>query len=159
MTSTKKIFNAKDYTNAPQQLRKTRLINAPIEEVWDVVANHGGMTEWMPMISHVELTKPNANGEFTEGCERECQFGPDLLKEKIVFWDAPYGYAYQIADMHLVKDHVGYIQLQPKGSGTEVIWTQYFYPNSNFAMNFVARQIMMPGVMSKALKNLGKQVA
>lgn len=152
-------FNPKQHTKAPEQLRKTRTIAAAIEEVWAIVADHGGMTQWMPMISHVELTKANAAGEFSEGCERECQFGPDLLKEKIVFWDAPYGYAYNIADMHLVRDHIGYMQLESVPEGTKLTWTQYFYPNSNFAMNFIARRIMMPGVMTKALKNLAKKVA
>jgi hypothetical protein len=159
MTTSPRLFNAKNFTSAPQQIRKTRYIDAPIEDVWAIVANHGGMTEWMPMISHVELTKSNDAGEFSEGCERECQFGPDLLKEKIIFWDAPYGYAYSIADMHLVRDHVGHFQLIPSGSGTEVIWRQYFYPNSNFAMNFVSRRVMMPSVMGKALKNLDKKIA
>ncbi len=157
--SSQRTFNPKTITSAPEQLRKTQIISAPIEAVWAIVADHGGMTQWMPMISHVELTKPNAAGEFSEGCERECQFGPDLLKEKIIFWDAPYGYAYNIADMHLVRDHVGYIQLQPVSGGTKVTWTQYFHPNSNFAMNFIARNVMLPGVMSKALKNLSKKVA
>lgn len=159
MTATSRVFNPSKITTAPEQIRKTRLIDAPIEDVWAIVADHGGMTQWMPMISHVELTKSNAAGEFAEGCERECQFGPDLLKEKIVFWDAPYGYAYKIADMHLVREHVGHIQLIPSGTSTEVIWKQYFYPNGNFAMNFIARRVMMPNVMSKALKNLSKKVA
>ena len=159
MTATPRLFTPTDYTDAPAQLRKTRYIDAPIKDVWAIVADHGGMTQWMPMISHVELTKSNEDGEFAEGCERECQFGPDLLKEKIVFWDAPYGYAYKIADMHLVRNHVGHIQLIPSGSGTEVVWTQYFYANSNFAMNFISRKLMMPTVMTKALKNLSKKVA
>ena len=159
MTTASRTFNPQNFTDAPAQLRKSHYIEVPIEDVWAIVSDHGGMTQWMPMISHVELTRANGAGEFAEGCERECQFGPDLLHETIVFWDAPYGYAYQIADMRLVQKHVGYLQLIPTGSGTEVIWTQYFYPNGNFVLNFLSRRIMMPSVMSKALKNLSKKVA
>ena len=86
-TTAPRTFNATDYTDAPQQIQKTRYVDAPIEEVWAIVADHGGMTQWVPMISAVDLTATNHAGEFAEGCERQCKFGPDLLKEKIVFWD------------------------------------------------------------------------
>jgi len=64
-----------------------------------------------------------------------------------------------IGDMHLVKGHLGHIQLVKKNNGTEVTWTQYFYPNGNFLKRFMAKKVMMPFVMRKALKNLNKQVA
>jgi len=149
-----KNFDPKQHTNAPLQIEKSRLINAPTDKVWDVVGDHQGMTNWMPMIRHVDLVQSNASGNWEEGCERHCQFGPDLLKEKIVHWDPPYGYAYSISDMHLVRDHVAFISLQPQGDKTLVTWTQYFRPNGNAVKNFVAKSIMMPTVMSKALKNL-----
>ncbi len=60
--------------------------------------------------------------------------------------------------MYLVRDHVGYMQLESVPGGTRLIWTQYFYPNSNFAMNFMARRVMMLSVTSRALKNLAKKV-
>jgi uncharacterized protein YndB with AHSA1/START domain len=157
MTATK--FNPRQFTSAPQQIRKKTVVAAPIEDVWKIVSDHQGMTQWMPMISHVELVKANDAGEWGEGCERHCKFGPDLLEEKIVHWDPPYSYAYAISDMHLVKNHVGHLRLISTGGGTEVIWTQYFHPNGNLLKNFVAKSIMLPSVMSKALKNLGKQIA
>jgi len=97
------------FTDAPQQIQKTHFINAPIEKVWEVVADHKGMTQWMPMI--------------------------------------------------LVKGHLGHIELIKEGNGTKVNWTQYFYPNGNFIKRFMAKNVMMPSVMSKALKNLNKKVA
>ena len=157
--TTPRPFNAGDYTAAPAQITKSRWIDAPIESVWSVVADHGGMTRWVPMISHVELTDTDDRGEYGEGCERACQFGPDLLRESIPFWDPPYGYAYQIADMRLVRDHVAHLKLRERDGGTDVTWTQYFHPNANVAMNFVSRKVMMPTLMTKALKNLAKEVA
>ena len=156
---TSKNFNPRQFTSAPQQIRKKSFIDAPIEEVWAIVADHQGMTEWMPMISQVNLVEANDAGEWGEGCERHCQFGPDTLKEKIVHWNPPYGYAYAISDMHLVRDHVGYMQLIPVGEGTEVIWTQYFHPNGNLLKNFMAKNIMLPTVMARGLKNLAKRAA
>lgn len=82
-----KTLNVSQFTTAPQQVEKSYLVHAPIEEVWKVIADHQGRTQWMPMIKHVELVQANKAGEWGEGCERHCQFGPDLLKEKIVHWD------------------------------------------------------------------------
>lgn len=154
-----KTLQVNDYTDAPQQIQKTRLIDAAIEDVWKVVSDHQGMTQWMPMIKQVDLVQANTAGEWGEGCERHCHFGPDLLQEKIVHWDPPYGYAYMIGDMHLVKNHLGYIQLTPTNEGTLITWMQYFHPNGNFLKRFMAKRVMMPSVMSKALKNLNRKVA
>ncbi|WP_298542167.1 SRPBCC family protein [uncultured Aquimarina sp.] len=151
------VLDVKQFTVAPKQLRIERFIHAPIHKVWDVVSDHKGMTSWMPMIKEVDLTKANSQGEWGEGCERNCQFGPDLLEEKIVHWDPPYGYAYMIADMHIVKNHLGYFQLTEKIEGTEVIWTQYYDPNGNIIKKWMAKNIMLPSVMKKALKNLQKK--
>lgn len=157
MTAT--TFDPRQHTSAPLQIEKTHFIAAPIKAVWKVVADHEGMTQWMPMIKHVALVEANAAGEWGEGCQRQCQFGPDLLDETIVHWDPPYGYGYAIGDMHLVRDHVAHLSLSERDGGTEVHWRQYFRPNGNAVKNFVAKNIMMPGVMTRGLKNLAKRVA
>ncbi|MEW7292405.1 SRPBCC family protein [Aquimarina sp. 2304DJ70-9] len=154
-----KSLNVKSFTNAPEQIQVSRLVEASIDNVWKVVADHQGMTQWMPMIKHVHLVKPDAKGTWGEGCERHCQFGNDLLQEKIVHWDPPYGYAYSIADMHIVKNHVGHIELMEKMDGTLITWTQYFEPQGNFVKKWMAKNIMLPQVMKKALKNLEKKTA
>ena len=153
-----KQFNSKVVTGAPKQIQFSRKLEAPISAVWAVVSNHRGMTQWIPMISHVELVQPDAHGTWGEGCERHCQFGSDLLHEKIVHWDPPYAYAYAIADMDLVKDHVGHIQLVEKLDGTMISWTQYYKPNSNFFKNWMAKNVLLPYVMKKALKNLNNSL-
>ncbi|MFD2563773.1 SRPBCC family protein [Aquimarina rubra] len=152
-----KTLNAIQFTNAPKQIQKQRFINASIDKVWEIVSDHKGMTVWMPMIKEVDLIKANSVGEWGEGSERNCQFGSDLLEEKIVHWDPPYGYAYMIADMHIVKNHLGYFKLVEKMEGTEVIWTQYYHPNGNMIKKWMAKNIMLPSVMKKALKNLEKK--
>lgn len=154
-----KPLNVSKFTHAPQQVQKTKLVDAAIEDVWQVVADHQGMTQWMPMIKHVDLVQANEAGEWGEGCERHCQFGSDLLEEKIVYWDPPHGYAYMIGDMHLVKDHLAHIELKPTLNGTQVTWTQYFQPNGNFVKRLMAKNVMIPSVMTKALNNLNRKVA
>lgn len=154
-----KTLNIKEFTHASEQIKVNRLIKASITKVWQVVADHQGMTQWMPMIKHVNLVKPDKQGTWEAGCERHCQFGNDLLQEKIAFWDPPYGYAYMISDMHIVKNHLGHIQLTEKLEGTLVTWTQYFEPQGNFMKKWMAKNVMLPQVMKKALKNLEKRTA
>ncbi|SEK70177.1 Polyketide cyclase / dehydrase and lipid transport [Aquimarina amphilecti] len=153
------ILNVNQFTNAPKQLEIRRFINAPIDRVWDVISDHKAMTSWMPMIKDVDLIKADSKGTWEEGCERNCQFGPDLLEEKIVHWDPPYGYAYMISDMHIVKNHLGYFKLIEKMEGTEVVWTQYYDPNGNIIKKWMAKNVMLPSVMKKALKNLQKKTS
>ncbi len=152
-------MNIKNFTNAPEQLRVSKFIAAPITDIWKIVSDHEGMTGWMPMISKVELVQPNAEQKWEEGSERHCQFGPDLLQERIVYWNPPYAYAYSIADMHIVKDHIGVFQLAEKNNGTQVTWIQYFNPNGIAPKRWMAKKVMLPFVMKKALKNLTKKVS
>ena len=58
-----KTFNPTTFTNAPQQIQKVKFIKAPIHEVWTIVADHQGMTQWMPMIKEVHLVKADAQGD------------------------------------------------------------------------------------------------
>ena len=84
---------------------------------------------------------------------------PDLLKEKIVHWDAPYSYAYMIADNHLVKDHLGHFTITQKNGYCLVTWDQYFYPQGIPLKKWMMKNLMMPNVMKRALKNLNKKAA
>lgn len=152
-------LNVRKFTDAPQQLSIKKEIAATPEEIWTTLSDHQGMTQWMPMIKSVDLVKEDDNGTWGEGCERHCQFGPDLLKERIVHWEAPYSYAYMIADNHLVKGHLGHFTIVPQNGYCLVTWDQYFYPQGMALKKWVMKNVMMPNVMKKALKNLGKKVA
>jgi len=160
MTKTipKKPFNPAALTTAPYQFSKRRNIPFTPEKIWPVIADHKGMTTWMPMITHVEITNEGNDGNLGLNCERECQFGPDLLREKIVYWNEPYSYAYMIADgsVPFASGHLGYIEINPKSNGSEVIWHQYFRPKG--FKGWMMKYIMMPIVMKKALKNLDRKL-
>jgi len=152
--SVQKSFNPKLFTTAPFQFSVKRKFLFSPENVWNIVADHQGMTTWMPMISHVEITNKGSEEKLGLNCERECKFGPDLLKEKIVHWDEPYGYAYMIADgsVPFASGHLGFIEIKPKEYGSEVVWYQYFRPKG--FKGWMMKNFMMPWVMKKALKNL-----
>lgn len=154
-----KMLDVRKYTDAPHQISITRNIRAKPEDIWRTLSDHQGMTQWMPMIKQVDLVKADENGAWEEGSERHCQFGPDLLKEKIVHWNAPTSYAYMIADNHIVKSHLGHFTITDKGNYCIVTWDQYFYPQGFAVKKWMMKNFMLPNVMKKALKNLDKKAA
>lgn len=153
-----KPFNSKDHTDAPQQLQFSKMLKSSIDEAWDILSMHEAISKWIPMVNACIRKTPGPDGNWEEGCVREVLFGKDTLTETIVHWDEPYGYAYSISDMHVVKDHVGHFELTKEVDGTRITWTQYYKPQGNFVKRWLAKNVMLPSVMKKALKNFEKSL-
>lgn len=51
----------------------TRHIEAPVETVWEVLHDFGGIQQWSPGVSYSELT---SEGPVGEGSTRRCDFAP-----------------------------------------------------------------------------------
>ncbi len=51
----------------------TRQIDAPVERVWEVLQDFGGIHKWSPGVKHSELTSA---GAVVEGSTRHCDFAP-----------------------------------------------------------------------------------
>lgn len=154
----KKKFESTDYTKAPLQMEFSRKIQATPNEIWRLLSNHKALPSWIPKVKNSTVVDKGANGKEQEGTVREVRFGGDLLNETIVFWDETFGYAYSIADMHIVKNHVGHFNITEKLDGTIVSWSQYYEPQGNALKRWMAKNVMLPMVMKKALKNIEKSV-
>jgi haloalkane dehalogenase len=159
MTAVKTAFQPKKLTNAPLQITVSRQIRHSAMQIWPVLADHEGMTTWMPGIKHVDVKHNGVNDDRGLHCERECTFGNDLLREKIVHWNPPYGYAYMIADGSLafVSGHLGHIDVEPNEQGARVTWRQYFRPKG--LKGWMMKRVMMPQIMKMALKKLERKAA
>lgn len=74
-------------------IERIRTIAAPIEEIWDVLADFGGISEWADNVEHscilVSRAKPL-------GTARRLQVGRDTLVETITEFDPPHTLAYHI---------------------------------------------------------------
>ncbi|MCV6978682.1 SRPBCC family protein [Mycolicibacterium pulveris] len=72
---------------------RTRTIAAPIEEIWDVLADFGAISTWVDNVEHscilVSRAKPL-------GTARRVQVGRNTLVETIVEFDPPHTLAYEI---------------------------------------------------------------
>lgn len=156
---TTKVFHAHTHTEAPLQITVSGEFLHSAEKVWSVIADHQEMVNWMPMIKHVEIKNQGSNSDLGLHCERECTFGNDILKEKIVYWNPPKGYAYMIANREgrFFKNHLGHIEIaRTKDDRTKVIWKQYFDPLG--IKGWLMKNIMMPRIMKKGLRNLDKKL-
>lgn len=51
----------------------TRQISAPVERVWEVLDNFGGISQWNPGVKHSELTSA---GPVSVGSTRHCDLTP-----------------------------------------------------------------------------------
>jgi hypothetical protein len=90
-------FDPTEFTKAWLQTEGWIRFTDPPEQVFARLANHEGMTEWLPLLKKVTVTYPGelAPGESAIGTTRELTFqGGITLVERIVFWNAPLCYAY-----------------------------------------------------------------
>ena len=124
-------FDPTAFTNAPLQTDGWMRFTDPPEKVFAVLANHEGMTEWLPLLQKVTVTHPRElpPGESTIGSIRELTFpGGITVVEKVVFWNAPLCYAYDShAKIFPFQNYIGFMGVEPaeNGGGT-FIFHEYF---------------------------------
>lgn len=104
-----------------------RLINAPPERVWDVLADLPGQKAWMVDLRSLEVTSEQTSGLGATIDVVSELFGQPVVKDRMVItaWDPP---------RYFAIDHVGqftgygYFRLNPEGKGTVFTWVEEFKP-------------------------------
>jgi len=102
--------------------RYVRQVAAPPETVFDVLTDHRRYTEITPL-RKAELERegePTPNGL---GAIRVLSALPGPpMREEVIGYERPSRFSYKILSGLPVRDHVGTVELSPKGGGTEVIY-------------------------------------
>ena len=101
----------------------TRTIPAPIEKVFDLLADHGNykMNFGVKESRLVKEGKPDKNGL---GAVRYIDGGPIKFEEEVTFYDRPRRYDYLIIKCSAPLEHEGgSIRLESVGNATKVTWT------------------------------------
>lgn len=98
---------------------KAITIDAPVDEVWAVLASIGSIHEWNPGVVDSSVTTGSAEGV---GAGRHCDLGGrNYLKEEVVEWDAGKGLTMRIVDTNLpFKAADIRFTLRPDGGSTVV---------------------------------------
>ncbi|MGQ0587083.1 MAG: SRPBCC family protein [Gammaproteobacteria bacterium] len=101
----------------------TRTIPAPIEKVFDLLADHGNYKQNFGVKDSKLLRegKPDRNGL---GAVRWIDAGPIQFEEEITHYDRPRRYDYLITRCSAPLEHQGgSIRFESAGNATQVTWT------------------------------------
>ena len=83
------------------QITKKITINAPVERVWEVLADIGGIANWAPQINHAVTT---TEGNPGVGSERQCDVaGFGTVTERFVEWEDGSHFTYEVSNVALMK--------------------------------------------------------
>lgn len=94
-------------------------VDAPVERVWTVLADIGGVHEWNPGVTSSHLTTDQREGV---GTSRHCDLGgKKYVQEMAVDWDPHYRLTMRLVETNLpfTKADVRFM-LRPAGTGTIV---------------------------------------
>lgn len=87
-------------------LSRTRTVTAPIERVWDALADFGAISRWAPNVDHSCLLEHGADASAV-GTTRRVQVGRNTLVERITDSATPAVLAYAIEGLPSRLGRVG----------------------------------------------------
>ena len=99
----------------PSSDRRTHVLPAPVEDVWGVLADFGGISRWATTLDH--STSLDAGPGV--GAARRIQVGRTTLVETVTAWEPPSRLAYRIEGLpSRLGSIVNEWQLEPDGATT-----------------------------------------
>lgn len=103
-----------------------RQLQAPIEGVFDLLADHAGYTRF-PGVRSAKLTRVGAADPNGTGAVREIDLGSAWFEEEITDFERPHRLGYKILRSRPPIEHrIGLITLRPTPEGCEVEWVSTF---------------------------------
>ena len=109
-----------------QKVEVQRVIEAPVQAVWDRYTDHVSWTEWAGL-GKVRLEREGVPPPNGVGCVREISNAGFKLYEEVLSFEPPHRMTYRIArGLIPLKDHVGEVVFEPHAQGTLVTWRCQF---------------------------------
>ena len=107
----------------------TRVIDVPIADAWDAIADFGGIYKFHPLVESSPVTNGVHSGN---GAERTCHFkGGNAVNERVRDYEEGVGYNVDITDAGSfpLKKASARLEVQPAdGDRTEMSFTMHFTP-------------------------------
>jgi uncharacterized protein YndB with AHSA1/START domain len=101
----------------------TRTLNVPIEQVFDVIADHANYKQF-PGIKDSKLVREGRTEKNGVGAVREIDAGKAWFQEEITAYERPRRLDYLIVKSRPpLKHEGGSVRLEPDGAGCKVTWT------------------------------------
>lgn len=101
--------------------RYVRQVAAPPEIVFDVLTDHRRYTE-ITSLRKAELEREGEPAPNGLGAIRVLTVAGPPMREEVIAYERPNRFAYKILSGLPVRDHVGTVEMQPSGSGTEIVY-------------------------------------
>lgn len=98
-----------------------RQVAAPPEIVFDVLTDHRRYSE-ITSLRKAELEREGEETPNGVGAIRVLTVAGPPMREEVIAYERPNRFAYKILSGLPVRDHVGTVELQPSGAGTEVVY-------------------------------------
>ncbi|SDJ23494.1 mxaD protein [Frankineae bacterium MT45] len=120
----------------------THEIDAAPQKVWDLVADHEGMSAWSPVRS-VTLEQEGSPDRNGVGAVRVLRLAGPPLREQITVFEPTHHLAYRMLSGAPVSDYTGEINVTPSGAGSRLVWSVQFrakLPGAQFAVAAVIRE-------------------
>jgi uncharacterized protein YndB with AHSA1/START domain len=101
--------------------RYVRQVAAPPEVVFDVLTDHRRYSE-ITDLRKAELEREGEPAPNGVGAIRVLTLAGPPMREEVIAYERPYRFAYKILSGLPVRDHVGTVEMQLSGSGTEIVY-------------------------------------
>lgn len=105
----------------------THEIPAAPSVVWEIVADHPGMSRWTP-IRRVEMEAGGRPDPHGVGAVRALHLVGPPIREEVTAFEPDRRLAYRMFSGAPVRDYTGEIVLEPTPAGTRMDWTIRFRP-------------------------------
>ncbi len=134
---------------SPLRFSQSVVLSTPVETIFDLVSSHVHLCDLIPNLHSVHVEMGMSEGAAGVGMVRWCDFGNDMwIEEKIVLWDPPNAFAYQIVAPNPfgLTDHLALIHCCPTDSGSRLTWQQHYHHADLTSMDALMVS-MMDGLM------------
>lgn len=154
-------FDPTKFTSARLQTEGWMKFTDPPEKVFALLADHKGMTQWLPLLKKVTVTHTQevAPGESAVGTARKMEFeGGITLVETVVFWNPPLCYAYDTkGKVFPLQNYIGFMGVEPnKKGGGKFIFREYFDVQGRVKQAILPHGVVPP--MRIAMRKLCKLI-
>ena len=153
-------FDPTQFTSAPLQTEGWIRFTGPSDKVFAQIANHEGLTAWVPLLKKVTVTHPQTlpTGESMVGTARTLKFqGGITLVEQVVFWNTPWCYAYDTQGKGFpLQNYIGLFGVIPEKDGGTFVFREYFDAKGRVKRAVIPHGLVLP--MRQAFKKLSKLI-
>jgi uncharacterized membrane protein len=98
-------------------------IQAPVEQVFDLMIDTEGCPSWLKDVSSAKLLQQGSEAKYGVGAVRSVRQSGITSVEEIVKYDPPNLFEYHIMDSTLpIRHELGRVEFVSSGDGTDVHW-------------------------------------